>query len=338
MQKLAVVWKNDFLKFDYRMNDRFTSMQLFVRVARSGSFSVAAREMGMTQPTASRIVAALEQQVGVALLLRSTRAVTLTEAGADYLARCESILAALDEADHAVRGTGELRGTLRVATSPVFATRTVMPRLAKFADQPPKLRMAFALDDARHDLIGDSVDVAVRIGTLDDSAAVARKIGTVHRVLVAAPSYLARAGVPTVPSDLAEHTLIVGPASRSSEGWSFRKNGKATSVRVHARFVINATEAAAAATVAGLGIYSTGQRSVHAELQSRLLVRVLPDWEIGASDINVILPAGRAAKASARAFADFIATQVREIERDFPWEGSSPFASPPLMPETGAGA
>jgi DNA-binding transcriptional LysR family regulator len=96
------------------MNDRFASMRLFVRVARSGSFSAAARKMGMAQPTASRIVAALEKQVGVALLTRSTRAVTLTEAGAEYLARSEATLAALDEADHAARGTGELRGTLRV--------------------------------------------------------------------------------------------------------------------------------------------------------------------------------------------------------------------------------
>src|SRR6201991_481788 len=170
------------------MNDRFYSLQLFARVARTGSFSLAGRELGISQPTASRIVSTLEKQVGAALLTRTTRAVTLTEAGADYLARVEAILAALDEADHAARGTGELRGTLRVATSPVFATRTVMPRLAKFADQHPKLRIEFALDDARHDLIGDSVDVAVRIGALDDSTAVTRKIGTVHRVLVAAPS------------------------------------------------------------------------------------------------------------------------------------------------------
>src|ERR1700761_5205738 len=129
------------------MNDRFTSMQLFVRVARSGGFSVAAREMGMTQPTASRMVAALEKQVGVTLLLRSTRTVTLTEAGTDYLARCEAILAALDEADHAARGTGELRGTLRGATSPTFASRTIMPRLPRFAQQHPRLRIEFTLND-----------------------------------------------------------------------------------------------------------------------------------------------------------------------------------------------
>jgi DNA-binding transcriptional LysR family regulator len=304
------------------MNDRFASMQVFVRVARSGSFSAAAHEMGMTQPTASRIVAALEKHVGAALLTRSTRAVTLTEAGADYLARCELILAALDEADHAARGTGELRGTLRVATSPTFASRTIMPHLADFADQHPKLRIEFALDDARHDLIGESVDVAVRIGALNDSTVLARKVGTVRRVLVASPTYLANAGIPAVPSDLTKHTLIVGPAGRSSEAWSFRNGGKSISIRIQGRFIINATEVATAAVVAGLGICSTGERSILSELQSGVLVRVLPDWEIGLSNINVILPAGRVAKASARAFADFIAAHVREIEGPSPKKSS----------------
>jgi DNA-binding transcriptional LysR family regulator len=294
------------------MNDRFTAMQIFVRVARSGSFSTAAREMGMTQPTASRIVAALEEQVGVVLLTRSTRVVTLTEAGADYLARSETILAALDEADHAARGTGELRGTLRVATSPAFASRFIMPRLSRFADKHPKLRIEFTLNDARHDLIGDSVDVAVRIGSLSDSTAVARKIGSVRRVIVASPPYLSKAGTPLTPSDLADHTLIIGPAGQSSEGWSFHKNGKTKSVRFQGRFIFNTSEAANAAAIAGLGICSTGERSVQAELQAGALVRLLPDWDMGSSDINVILPAGRAAKASARAFADFITLQFRE--------------------------
>src|ERR1700757_5029028 len=117
------------------MNDRFFSLQLFARVARVGSFCIAGREMGISQPTASRIVAALEKKVGVALLTRTTRAVTLTEAGMDYLARADAILAALDEADHAARGTGELRGILRIATSSAFANRAILPRLARFTDQ-----------------------------------------------------------------------------------------------------------------------------------------------------------------------------------------------------------
>src|ERR1700761_5205788 len=129
------------------MNDRFYSLQLFARVARTGSFSIAGREMGISQPTASRIVAALEKQVGAALLTRTPRAVTLTEAGADYLARVETILAALDEADHAARGTGELRGVLRIAVSTSFAVRTVLPRLPRFAQQHPRLRIEFTLND-----------------------------------------------------------------------------------------------------------------------------------------------------------------------------------------------
>jgi DNA-binding transcriptional LysR family regulator len=112
------------------MVDRFLALQLFIRVARTGSFSVAGRDMGLSQPSASRIVAALEKDVGVALFTRTTRGVTLTEAGSDYLIRAEAILAELEEANHAARGTGELRGLLRVAVSTSFAVRTVLPHLS----------------------------------------------------------------------------------------------------------------------------------------------------------------------------------------------------------------
>jgi DNA-binding transcriptional LysR family regulator len=295
------------------MNDRFFSLQLFARVARSGSFSVAGREMGISQPTASRIVAALEKQVGVALFVRTTRAVTLTEAGSDYLSRIESILAALEEADHAARGTGELRGLLRVATSYGFAIHGVLPRLARFTDQHPSLRMEFVLNDDRQDLVGESVDVAVRIGVLGDSTAVARKIGTVHRIVVAAPSYLAKAGAPSDPRDLADHATIVSPAGRVMEGWAFQRDGMTRSVRVEGRFILNGTHAAVAAAVAGLGILSAGDLSVKNELETGRLVRVLPDWEMGSADINVVLPAGRAAKPSARAFSDYMAAELRDL-------------------------
>ena len=295
------------------MNDRFFSMFLFARVGRTGSFSVAGRELGISQPTASRIVAALEKKVGAALLTRTTRAVTLTEAGIDYLGRAEAILAAVDEADHAARGTGELRGILRVATSSAFAVRGVLPRLSSFSDHHPNLRIEFMLADHRQDLVGAAIDVALRVGTLADSTAMARKIGVMHRVLAAAPSYLKRAGVPATPTDLPNHTVIVGPAGQGLEGWVFKRNGKATSVRVEGRFVLNGTEGATAAAVAGLGIISSGHLGCLAELRSGTLVRILPDWEMGSADINIILPAGRAAKPSARAFAEFMASEFRNL-------------------------
>jgi DNA-binding transcriptional LysR family regulator len=296
------------------MNDRFYSLQLFARVARTGSFSVAGRELGLSQPTASRIVAALEKQVGAALFTRTTRAVTLTEAGADYLARVEAILAALDEADHAARGTGELRGLLRIALSTSFAVRTVIPRMSRFTDKHPNLRVEFVLNDEKQDLVGDAVDVALRIGTLSDSSAVARKLGVVHRVLAASPAYLAKAGTPRLPSDLAGHSIIVGPAGRGMEGWVFKRAGKTTSVRMDGRFILNGAEGATMAAVTGLGIVSAGAMGMLKELESGLLVRVLPEWEMAAADIHAILPAGRAAKPSARAFVDFIELELRELD------------------------
>ncbi len=292
------------------MNDRFFSLQLFTRVARTGSFSAAGRELGVSQPTASRIVASLEEQVGVALLVRTTRAVTLTEAGSDYLARAEAILSALDEADHAARGTGELRGLLRIATSTTFAVRTLLPRIAHFTDQHPALRVEFILSDEKQDLVSDAVDVALRVGSLADSSAIARKLGTVHRIVAASPQYLAKAGTPMKPADLHGHTLIVGPSARGIEGWTFNRDGKTTSVRVDGRFLLNGGEGAIAAAVAGLGIISGGLLGMLNELKSGLLVRLLPEWEMGSADVHIVLPAGRAAKPSARAFSHFIAAEL----------------------------
>jgi DNA-binding transcriptional LysR family regulator len=296
------------------MNDRFLALQLFVRVARTGSFSAVARETGYSQPSVSRIVNELEKRVGVSLLLRSTRAVTLTEAGSDYLARAESILAELEEADHAARGTGELRGLLRVAMSSSMAARTVLPRLAHFTAPHPALRVEFVLTDERQDLVNESIDLAVRIGPLVDSTgAVARKIGVVQRVIVASPAYLRSAGTPRKPAELRSHALIVGPAARTQEAWTFSKDGHTATVRAEGRFVINGNEAVIAAAVAGLGIASSGLLAFRHELEHGTLVRVLPDWQMGSADVHVVLPAGRSAKPSARAFAQFMASEFQDL-------------------------
>jgi DNA-binding transcriptional LysR family regulator len=292
------------------MNDRLLSMHVFGRVARRGSFSSAAKELGMSQPSVSRIVSELEQQVGVALLTRTTRAVTLTEAGAEYLARADEILAAVEHADHAARGSRELRGLLRVAMSTSFALRAVMPAIAQFTDAHPALRIEFVLADHRQDLVSESVDLAFRIGALTDSTGmVARKIGVVPRVLAASPTYLKKAGTPRKPESLATHALISGPSSRTPDAWVFRKNGGATRVRIEARFILNSNEAAVAAAVAGLGIVSSGRLGCAEELRRGALVEVLSGWNLGSGDIHAIFPAGRAAKPSARAFATFIASR-----------------------------
>ena len=185
------------------IKDNFT-LRLYTRVARLGSFSAAARECGLSQSQASRIIADLEAELGVRLLTRTTRAVVPTEAGGEFLARIEPILAALDEAEHSVREGGELRGLLRITTPTSFGLRDMIPHLADFAERHPNLHIQLQLGDRRQDLIKDAVDVALRLGRLPDSTATAKLIATIPRVIVASPAYLARHGVPETPENLVQ--------------------------------------------------------------------------------------------------------------------------------------
>ena len=293
------------------MSDRFFALRLFARVAHTGSFSRAGRELGLSQPSASRIAADLEREVGAALLTRTTRGVTLTEAGADYLARIEPLLAALEEADHAARGTGELRGTLRVAVSVNFGVREVIPRLPDFMQRHPALHIDLLIDDRRQDLVNEGIDVALRFGALTDSNATARRLGASPRLLAASPAYLARAGSPDKPESLANHEVIVGPLGVGS-GWSFERNGRTTSVRVEGRLTTSTNQGATAAAVAGLGIVSIGLWNCRPELASGALVQVLADWQMNPIELHALFAAGRAAKPSARAFADYLASALSE--------------------------
>jgi DNA-binding transcriptional LysR family regulator len=288
------------------MTDRLAALKLFSRVARTGSFSRAGRERGLSQPSVSRIIANLEHEVGAALLVRTTRALTLTEAGAGYLQRIEPILLELEAADHAARGTGELRGSLRIGVSPSFAIREVIPRLPDFMARHPALKLDLAMNDQRQDLIGEDVDLALRIGVLADSTATARRIGTNPRVLAASPVYLERAGTPTSPAELARHAVIAGPAGQLPGSWSFRKDGHSVSVLVESRLTTNSNEGAIAAAVAGLGVVSTGYWGSRQELEDGRLASVLPDWRREPVELHAVYAAGRAAKPAARLFTDFL--------------------------------
>jgi DNA-binding transcriptional LysR family regulator len=294
------------------MSDLLAALRLFVRVARSGSFSRAGRELGISQPSASRIIAALEREVGAPLLTRTTRAVVLTEAGSEYLTRVEPLLSALEEANQAARGTEELRGLLRLALPTSIAVREIIPRLPRFLHRHPALRIDMLLDDRRQDLVREGVDVALRFGELADSSATARPIGINPRLLVASPEYLRRAGTPTAPAELANHALIIGPPGLGSAGWAFERDGRTVSVRPKGRLTFTVNEAATAAAVAGLGIVSTALWACRAELASGTLVRILEGWSMTSQEIHAVFPAGRGAKRSARAFVDFLIDDLKE--------------------------
>lgn len=292
------------------MNDHLEALRLFARVARRGSFSAAGRELGMPQSTASRTIAMLERRIGASLLIRSTRAVSLTDAGADFLARVEPILADLEEAEHAARGADELRGLLRVGLGTSLGVRLVIPRLKTFVDRHPALQVELLLDDQRQNLVTEGVDVALRFGALTDSTATVRKLKTWPRVLAASPAYLESAPALDTPADLAAHTVIIGPLGVSD--WSFRKGGTVTSVRIEGRLRIPALEGALTAAASGMGIVMAMAGAIRRELESGALVAVLPDWDMGSVDMHAVFTGGRAAKPSARAFVVYLQEALRE--------------------------
>ncbi|MEM6587793.1 MAG: LysR substrate-binding domain-containing protein [Pseudomonadota bacterium] len=284
------------------MADSFSTLHLFSRVARTGSFTAAGKETGLSQPSVSRIISNLERDLGVQLFARSTHAVRLTEAGEEYLTRVEPILADIEEANHFVRGTGELRGRLRVGSAASFAQRAIIPVLPDFLELHPQLKVDLVLTDSMQDLIDEAIDVAIRFGPLDDSTMVARKLGMTPRVVVASPKYLEKAGYPERPTDLVDHRVILGPSSVGKAGWSFEKDGKVQSVRVESQLMISVNESTTTAAVAGLGIVSTSYWSCKNELEDGSLVRLLPEWVIGNVEVNALLASGRHTKPSARAF------------------------------------
>lgn len=291
------------------MIDRFEAIRLFMRVARTRSFSAAARERGITQPTVSRAIAALERELGVALLARTPRAVTLTEAGADYFARVEVALHALDEATDAVRGSGVLSGNLRVGTSSSFGRRLLIPRLPAFMDAHPRLRVTLLLDDHRQDLIAHGIDVALRFGPLEDSSAVARKLYSWPRIAAAAPAYIAKAGIPASPADLAKFEVFAGLGDNPA-GVTLRSGSQISSVKVDGRVGVSTNEGRIAAAVAGMGIVISTTGSCARELADGRLVRLLEEWDLGEVELHAVYALGRQAKPAARALTDFLLAEL----------------------------
>jgi DNA-binding transcriptional LysR family regulator len=301
------------------MIDKLTAMRMFVRAGRMGNFSSAGRELGLSQPSASRLIAALENEIGVTLFSRTTRAVSLTEAGLMYMLRVEAILSSLDEADHEARGTDELRGVLRVGAPSSFALRKVIPCLPEFLEANPSLRLELLMHDGHQDLVRDGIDVAFCFGQLQDSSAIARKVWDAPRILAASPTYLAQHGVPTSPSDLAHHAVI-SDSSGFSPTLSFEKDGRVASVQVDSPLRLSINEAAIASAVAGLGIVASCLGIASEEIECGTLVRILPDWDLGLMALHSLFASRRFIKPAARALVNFL------TKRSNPSTSASQFA------------
>jgi DNA-binding transcriptional LysR family regulator len=294
------------------------SLRLYTRVARLGSFSAAARECGLAQSQVSRMVAELEAGLGARLLARTTRAVVPTEAGAEFLARMEPILAALEDARNSVRENGDLHGMLRVAMPTTMATRMVLPRLAPFTERHPDLHVEVLLEDRWQDMVREAVDVGIRVGALPDATGTARRIATMERVVVAAPSYLARAGTPVMPADLMGHRIVRGPAASQPSSWQFERDGETQTIEPDSHLSVNDNAGAVAAAAGGLGITSTTGWACRQELENGSLVPLLADWQTVGIPVNAYFPMGRSTRIAARAFVDFIATVLQDDPTEDP--------------------
>src|SRR5438094_4644693 len=257
------------------MSDRLQELSAFVRAAETGSFSRVARELRVSQPSVSRMIASLEARLGVKVLLRTTRRVTPTDAGSVLLERARQILGDLDEAENAARGVDSLHGTLRVAMSGAFGTREVIPHLPAFMAQHPQLRIDLQISDRREDLVAEGVDMALRLGSLEDSGFGARLLGEAPRLVVAAPAYLARKGTPKTAAELSKHDCILGPGHSGRSGWRFTRSGGTTSVAVEGRVQVATADGVIACAKAGLGVAVASRWMCRAELAVGELVAIL---------------------------------------------------------------
>jgi DNA-binding transcriptional LysR family regulator len=292
------------------MSDRLQELSVFVRAAETGSFSRVAREFGLSQPSVSRMVASLEARVGIKLLLRTTRRVTLTDAGAVFLERTRRVLGDLDEAAHAARGVDSLHGVLRVVMSGAFGTREVIPRLPAFLARHPQLKVEFLISDRTDDLVAEGADMGLRLGHLVDSGFGARLLGSAPRLVIAAPAYLAERGVPETLADLSRHDCIVGPGLSGRSGWSFTRSGAVTSIVVEGRVQVAAAEGVMACVKAGLGIAVVSRWMCRAELDRGEVRQVLPDDALDSVDVHALYPAGPRPSPKVRAFSDYLAANL----------------------------
>jgi Transcriptional regulator len=292
------------------MNDRLQELTVFVRVGESGSFTRAANDMNLSQPSVSRIIGELEARLGVKLLLRTTRRLTLTTAGEKFLEKARDVLADLDEAEDVARGIDSLRGAIRVALPVVFGMREVIPRLPEFLARYPLLQVELRVSDAYQDLVAEGVDVAIRLGKLADSTFGARRLATLPKFVVAAPAYLKARGIPRSPADLANHDCIFGPKGFGRESWTFKRRNTIISVDVTGRIYTDSGPGLYASAVAGLGIAQVSAAMCGTELRSGTLVALLTDYALEPVDVYAVLPGGPRPSTKVQAFIDYLTTAL----------------------------
>lgn len=294
--------------------DKLGAMATFTRVTELGSLSAAARDLQLSQPAVSQQITSLEQQLGVLLLYRTTRSVTLTEAGQRYYQQIKPVLAAVAEAEEALQGVSHrLQGNLRIHAPSGFGQRHLTPLAIAFQQKHPELNIELSLTDAIADVVGEGIDVAIRFGELRAPGTVARRLGEVQRVLVASPNYLAQYGTPTTLSELSQHPHI---SYSGLAGNNLTLSGAQGIERVDVRTVFRAnnTFALLAAIESGLGIGGAQVPLIGEALKQRKLTIILTDYHYPPLPVHAVYPATRFIPAKVKAWVDFLAKAMMTIE------------------------
>lgn len=292
--------------------DRLKSMSILVAAVETGSLSAASRLLGTPLATVSRRISELEAHLGTRLLNRSSRRLSLTDAGRSYVAACKRILDDVGEAERAASGEYSApRGDLTITAPVVFGRLNVLPVVSEFLRAFPEIRMRLVLTDRVVNLFEDHVDVAVRIGELPDSSLVATRLGAVRHVVCASPAYFAARGAPQDPADLDVHDCITFEVLMAPEAWKFRSRTSPISVPIRSRLIVNTAEAAIDAAVAGLGITRILSYQVAHLTRSGQLAVALQDFEPAPWPVSLVYGGGRLLPLKLRAFLDFTAPRLR---------------------------
>lgn len=287
--------------------DRLLAIETFVRVVDTGSFSAAARIQNMGQPAVSKMIAQLEDWLGVRLLLRSTQGLTPTEAGQNFYARARRTIEEADEAVLAARGTAAgLSGRVRISAAVCFARLHIVPRLPQFLAEHPDVEVDMLLEDRNVDLVEEGVDLALRMGQQTDPAMTMRKIAERPRRVIATPEYFARHGRPESPAALLGHQAVIYTRDQGGEAYTFNRGTEEMSVNLSGRVRISATEGLRAAVFSSIGLAISSGFAFGPELISGQVVSALDDWSLPAIQLFAVYPTGRMASSKARAFATFV--------------------------------
>ncbi len=288
--------------------DSVAGMRILVRVVDAGSFSAAARHLGVAPSSVSRQINELEEDLGAILFARTTRKLSLTEAGQLYYERASSIINDVDEAKLALSQLGSPSGILRVTVPSGIGRELVVSAVPAFLDEYPAIKIVLSMTDQMVDIVDAGIDVAIRVGRQQDSSFKARTIGESKRVVCASPEYLKNAGIPRTPADLEKHNCVTWRDHPGHNTWAFRGPDGVSKVRVSGSFFAKSADALVAATVAGLGLSLLPDWNMGIELRQKQLCAVLTDYEASpaASPVYAVHAHQRHVPPKIRAFIDFL--------------------------------